>query len=48
MVSKNIRIITRLDVKGKNVVKGVQMEGLRVLGDPEEFAKYYYYQVLMK
>lgn len=44
MVSKNIRIITRLDVKGKNVVKGVQMEGLRVLGDPEEFAKYYYDQ----
>lgn len=44
MISKNIRIITRLDVKGKNVVKGIQMEGLRVLGDPEEFAKYYYDQ----
>jgi imidazole glycerol-phosphate synthase subunit HisF len=38
----NLRIITRLDVKGANLVKGVQMEGLRVLGDPSRFARYYY------
>ena len=38
------RVIARLDVKGPNIVKGVQMEGLRVLGDPEEFADYYYNQ----
>ena len=36
------RIIARLDIKGPNLVKGIHFEGLRVLGDPEEFAKYYY------
>ena len=41
---KNIRIIPRLDIKGPNLVKGVHLEGLRVLGDPSEFAKYYYSQ----
>lgn len=37
-----IRIIPRLDVKGPNLVKGIHLEGLRVLGDPEEFARHYY------
>jgi cyclase len=41
-MSKNIRIIARLDIKGPNLVKGVHLEGLRVLGKPEDFAKYYY------
>lgn len=36
------RIISRLDIKGPNLVKGVNLEGLRVLGNPSEFAKYYY------
>ncbi|OGE30442.1 imidazole glycerol phosphate synthase cyclase subunit [Candidatus Daviesbacteria bacterium RIFCSPHIGHO2_02_FULL_36_13] len=36
------RIIGRLDIKGPNLVKGIHLEGLRVLGKPEEFAKYYY------
>lgn len=39
---KTIRIIPRLDIKGPNLVKGVHLEGLRVLGEPSEFAKYYY------
>jgi len=39
---KNVRLIARLDVKGPNLVKGIQMEGLRKLGDPNEFAKRYY------
>jgi cyclase len=39
---KNIRIISRLDIKGPNVVKGIHLEGLRVMGSPKEFAKYYY------
>jgi cyclase len=39
---KNIRIIPRLDIKGPNVVKGIHLEGLRVLGKPEDFAKFYY------
>lgn len=39
---KNIRIIPRLDIKGPNLVKGIHLEGLRVLGKPEQFAHYYY------
>jgi len=38
------RIIPRLDIKGPNLVKGIHLEGLRVLGKPEEFAKIYYDQ----
>ena len=38
----NPRIIPRLDIKGPNLVKGIHLEGLRVLGKPEEAAKYYY------
>ena len=37
----NLRIIPRLDIKGKNLVKGIHLEGLRVLGAPELFAKLY-------
>lgn len=39
---QNIRVIARLDIKGPNLVKGIHLEGLRVLGKPERFAKYYY------
>ncbi len=38
----NVRVIPRLDLKGPNLVKGVHLEGLRVLGKPEHFAAYYY------
>lgn len=38
----NFRIIPRLDIKGPNLVKGVHLEGLRVLGKPEQFARAYY------
>ncbi|HAS47572.1 MAG TPA: imidazole glycerol phosphate synthase subunit HisF [Microscillaceae bacterium] len=41
-MTNNIRIIPRLDIKGPNLVKGIHLEGLRVLGKPEEFARYYY------
>ncbi len=37
-----LRIIPRLDIKGPNLVKGIHLEGLRVLGKPEEYAKHYY------
>lgn len=37
-----VRIIPRLDIKGPNLVKGVHLEGLRVLGKPEHFARFYY------
>ena len=36
-----LRLIARLDIKGPNVVKGIQMEGLRVVGKPSELAKRY-------
>lgn len=39
---KTIRIIPRLDIKGPNLVKGIHLEGLRVLGKPADFANYYY------
>jgi len=39
---RNIRLIARLDVKAPNLVKGIQMEGLRKFGDPYKFAKRYY------
>jgi imidazole glycerol-phosphate synthase subunit HisF len=38
----SVRIIPRLDIKGPNLVKGIHLEGLRVLGKPERFARYYY------
>jgi cyclase len=41
---RNIRLIARLDVKAPNLVKGIQLEGLRKMGDPNEFAKRYYEQ----
>ncbi len=41
---KYIRIIPRLDIKGPNLVKGIHLEGLRVLGKPEDFAQLYYEQ----
>lgn len=38
------RIIGRLDIKGANLIKGIQLEGLRVVGDPNEYALDYYRQ----
>lgn len=39
-----IRLIARLDVKGPNLIKPVQLEGVRKVGDPREFARRYYEQ----
>lgn len=41
MVTKT-RVIARLDIKGPNLVKGIHLEGLRVLGDPSAYARHYY------
>lgn len=41
---RNIRIIAKLDVKPPNLVKGIQFEGLRKIGDPNQFALNYYKQ----
>ncbi|MBK9441733.1 MAG: imidazole glycerol phosphate synthase subunit HisF [Comamonadaceae bacterium] len=39
-----LRFIPRLDIKGPNLIKGIRLEGLRVVGDPHEFALRYYEQ----
>jgi cyclase len=43
-MKKSIRLIARLDIKGPNLIKGVHLEGLRVMGDPQEYARRYYEQ----
>ena len=39
---RDIRLIARLDVKDQYVVKGIQLEGLRKIGDPNDLALQYY------
>ena len=41
---RNIRLIARLDIKGPNLIKGIRLEGLRVIGSPGEHALRYYQQ----
>ncbi len=41
---RNIRLIARLDIKGPNLIKGIHLEGLRVMGSPNEYALRYYLQ----
>ncbi len=38
----NLRIISRLDIKGSNLIKGIRFEGFRVIGNPQEFSQRYY------
>jgi len=35
------RLIARLDIKSPNLIKPVRMEGVRVVGDPNEYAVKY-------
>ena len=39
---RSIRLIARLDIKGKNLIKAINLEGLRIVGDPNDFALKYY------
>ena len=39
-----MRVIARLDVKNESVIKGIHLEGLRKIGDPNELALQYYLQ----
>jgi imidazole glycerol-phosphate synthase subunit HisF len=39
-----IRVIARLDIKNEHVIKGIHLEGLRKVGEPNELAKKYYQQ----
>jgi len=43
-MEKRIRLIARLDIKGENLIKGIHLEGLRVVGSPNIFAHKYYHQ----
>jgi len=36
------RLIARIDVKNDDAIKGIHLEGLRKVGDPNELAKRYY------
>jgi len=38
----NLRLAARLDVKNDRLIKGVHLEGLRKVGDPQDFAQRYY------
>jgi cyclase len=42
MSYENFRLIARLDIKGPNLIKGINLEGLRVVGDPNTHAVSYY------
>jgi cyclase len=37
-------LIARLDIKGHNLIKGIRLEGSRVVGPPNDKAKQYYQQ----
>jgi len=39
-----LRIIPRLDIKAPNLVKGIHLEGLRVIGNPADHAQRYFEQ----
>src|SRR3989344_4681395 len=39
---RNVRIIPKLEVKGDNLIKGMHLEGLRIVGKPQEMAIEYY------
>ncbi|ARU41904.1 imidazole glycerol phosphate synthase subunit HisF [Armatimonadetes bacterium Uphvl-Ar1] len=41
---RDVRVIARLDIKSPNLIKGIQLEGLRKLGDPQPFVESYYAQ----
>lgn len=41
-MSAKVRLIARLDLKGPNVIKGIQFDGYRVVGTPELLAERYY------
>ena len=37
-----LRIISRIDIKGENGIKGIHLEGLRVIGNPNSIALDYH------
>ena len=43
-IMRKIRVIPRLDIKSPNLIKGVHLEGLKVVGEPSAYALNYYQQ----
>jgi len=39
-----LRLLARLDIKAPNLIKTINLEGVRVVGNPGEFARRYYEQ----
>ena len=39
---RKIRLIGRLDIKNSNLIKAINLEGLRIVGKPNDYAKNYY------
>lgn len=39
---RTTRLIARLDIKGASLIKGINLEGVRKIGDPQEYARAYY------
>tara|TARA_Y100000590_G_scaffold163199_1_gene187093 strand:+ start:30821 stop:31588 length:768 start_codon:yes stop_codon:yes gene_type:complete len=37
-----LRLVARLDIKGPNLIKGVNLEGLKIIGEPNKYALKYY------
>ena len=37
-----MRVIARVDIKNQYVIKGINLEGLRKIGDPKEIIRNYY------
>lgn len=43
-MKKKVRLIARLDIKSPNLIKGINLEGVRVVGDPHEYATRYFHE----
>lgn len=41
-MKKKVRLISRLDIKAPKLIKGINLEGVRVVGDPHEYASRYF------
>jgi cyclase len=41
---RSVRLIARLDIKPPNLIKGIHLEGVRIVGVPNEYALRYYLQ----
>lgn len=41
-MKKKARIIARLDIKAPNLIKGINLEGVKVVGDPQIYATKYF------